>query len=101
MAAVARITATGGATVVSELMFLDCPAYLDAAGARRCALPAEVEYRYVQASTDGPLESATIRCPSGHCFNGPIEFLTWAKTRATRPGQPGSAQRAEPGQAGR
>lgn len=27
-------------------------------------------------STDGPLESAKIRCPRGHGFNGPIEFLT-------------------------
>jgi hypothetical protein len=30
-------------------------------------------------STDGPLESATIRCPRGHFFNGPIEFLTYEK----------------------
>ena len=59
------------------MMFLDCPAYLDDEGARRCGLPAEVEYRYVQRSTDGSLESAKIRCPSGHGFNGPIEFLTW------------------------
>jgi hypothetical protein len=28
------------------------------------------------SSSDGPLESAMIRCPSGHCFNAPIEFLT-------------------------
>ncbi len=63
-------------------MFLDCPAYLDAGGALRCGLPAEVEYRYIQASTDGPLESAMIRCPVGHWFNGPIEFLTWAKPQA-------------------
>ena len=27
-------------------------------------------------STGGLLESAMIRCPSGHWFNGPIEFLT-------------------------
>jgi hypothetical protein len=27
-------------------------------------------------STDGPLESARIRCPLGHWFNGPIESLT-------------------------
>jgi hypothetical protein len=25
-------------------------------------------------STDGPLEAAMIRCPSGHWFNGPNEF---------------------------
>jgi hypothetical protein len=86
--------------VRNHLMFLDCPAYLDAEGTSRCALPAEVQYRYVQASTDGPLESATIRCPSGHWFNGPIEFLTWTKTRAIPAGQPDSPQQAEPGQVG-
>ncbi len=73
----------------SQLMFLDCPAYLDKDGALRCALPAEVEYRYIQGSTDGPLESAIIRCPSGHWFNGPIEFLTWEKhPEAIHPAQP-------------
>jgi len=56
-------------------MFLVCPAYLDTDGARRCGLPAEVEVRYTMRSTDGPLESAKIRCPRGHGFNGPIEFL--------------------------
>ena len=57
-------------------MFLDCPAYLDEDGPQRCGLPAEVQARYTMRSTDGPLESAKIRCPSGHWFNGPIEFLT-------------------------
>ena len=40
------------------MMFVDCPAYLDQDGAARCGLPAEV------------------RCPAGHWFTGPIEFLT-------------------------
>jgi hypothetical protein len=57
-------------------MFLDCPAYLDGDGAQRYGLPAEVQARYTMRSTDGPLESAKIRCPSGHWFNGPVEFLT-------------------------
>jgi len=61
------------------MMFLDCPAHMDAAGAVRCGLPAHVQYRYTVASTDGPLESAKIRCPRGHSFNGPIESLTWDK----------------------
>jgi hypothetical protein len=60
----------------SYTMFLDCPAYLDEDGPQRCGLPAEVQARYTMRSTDGPLESAKIRCPSGHWFNGPIEFLT-------------------------
>jgi hypothetical protein len=59
--------------------FLDCPAYLDGRGARRCGLPAEVQERYTARSTDGPLESARIRCPRGHWFNGPVESLTWDK----------------------
>lgn len=63
----------------SEMMFLDCPAYTDDAGTSRCGLPAEVEYRYLLESCDEPLESAKIKCPLGHWFNGPIEFLTWKK----------------------
>jgi hypothetical protein len=63
----------------ASVMFLDCPAYLDADGAARCGLPAEVEYRYTMTSTDGPLESAKIRCPRGHGFNGPVEALVWQK----------------------
>ena len=55
--------------------FLDCPAYLDEEGTATCGLPAEIRYRYVTTSTDGPIENAMIRCPSGHWFNGPIEFL--------------------------
>jgi hypothetical protein len=30
-------------------------------------------------STDGPLESVKIRCPRGHCFNGPLESMLWDK----------------------
>jgi hypothetical protein len=33
-----------------------------------------------------PLESAMIRCPAGHWFNGPIEFLTWERTDNNDPG---------------
>lgn len=59
----------------SQMMFLDCPEYFDDEGSVRCALPAEVEYRYTQASTGGQLECVKTRCPRGHWFNGPIEFL--------------------------
>jgi hypothetical protein len=59
-----------------QVMFLVCPAYLHTDGASRCGLPAEVRARYTVRSTAGPLESAKIRCPRGHWFNGPIEFLT-------------------------
>lgn len=55
----------------TSLMFFDCPAYMDKTGAVRCGLPAAVEDRHTMRSTDGPLVSAKIRCPRGHCFNGP------------------------------
>ncbi len=73
----------GEPSMENEMMFFDCPAYLDKTGASRCGLPAEVQYRYIQGSTDGPLESAKIKCPSGHWFNGPVEFLTWRKPQDT------------------
>lgn len=59
------------------MMFLDCPAYLGHDSTARCGLPAEVNARFTMNSTSGPMESVKIRCPSGHWFNGPIEFLTW------------------------
>jgi len=59
------------------MMFLDCPAHLDEDGARRCGLPAEVRCWFTMRSSDGPVEAAMIRCPSGHWFNGTIESLTW------------------------
>jgi hypothetical protein len=55
--------------------FVDCPAYADKDGAARCGLPAEVEYAYSMASTDGQLVCAKICCPRGHTFNGPLEAL--------------------------
>jgi hypothetical protein len=65
----------------THITFLDCPAYMDENGNVRCGLPAAVTRRYVMNSTDGPLESAMIRCPRSHFFNGPIEFLTYEKRR--------------------
>jgi hypothetical protein len=66
-----------------------CPAYLDARGLARCGLPAEIQDPYLIQSTDGPLENARIRCPRGHCFNGPIQPLT----RDSNQAQPAWAQR--------
>jgi hypothetical protein len=60
----------------ANVMFLDCPAYTDDDGAVRCGLPAAVEYWGTVESSSGPLENAKIRCPRGHGFNGPVEFLT-------------------------
>ena len=68
------------------MMFLDCPAYLNLESAVRCGLPAEVRCRFTMDSTDGPLDSAMIRCPAGHCFTGAIESLTWDGTDNNDPG---------------
>lgn len=72
----------------SQTMFLDCPAYLDEVGLVRCGLPAEVRRRFIMRSTDGPLESVMIRCPAGHFFNAPIEFLKIDEHPGTAPGRP-------------
>jgi hypothetical protein len=85
----------------SQVMFLDCPAYMDSHGAARCALPAEVEYRYGASSDDGLLESAKIRCPLGHWFNGTIESLTRDKNPDPAAGRavgtdPAGAARSRP-----
>jgi hypothetical protein len=66
----------------ANLTFLDCPAYMDEQDEARCGLPSSVEYRYTVMSTGGPVESAKIRCPRGHCLNGSIEWLTWGKRPA-------------------
>jgi hypothetical protein len=70
-----------------QVMFLDCPASLGQDGALRCGLPAEVRHRFTMRSSDGPLEAAMIRCPSGHWFNGPIQSLTWEGKDNDHPGQ--------------
>ena len=72
----------------ARMMLLGCPAYLDDEGTVRCGLPAEVRCRFTMHSTDGPLESAMIRCPAGHWFNGPIESLTWESSPKQSPPVP-------------
>ena len=74
------------------MKFLDCPAYLDGDGARRCGLPAEVEDRYTMPSTGGPVECARIRCPAGHWFNAPAEFLALPAAESI-PGPPEASRR--------
>ena len=69
------------------MMFLNCPAYLDHDGAVRCGLPAEVRCRFTMRSTDGPVESAMIRCPAGHYFCGAIDIPHLGRHGQTRPEQ--------------
>ena len=74
------LTPPAALTMESQMMFLDCPAYLDEHGAQRCGLPAEVKDCFTMRSTSGPIECVKIRCPSGHWFCAPLEFLTWDNT---------------------
>ena len=76
------------------MMFLNCPAYLDQDGAVRCGLPAEVRCRFTMRSTEGPVESAMIRCPAGHYFCAAIESLTWDRTDNHDPAPAGLGSRA-------
>ena len=62
------------------------PAYVDDERTVKCGLPAEVRCRFTMRSTDGPLESAMIRCPAGHRVNGTIESLTWDSANKHNPG---------------
>jgi hypothetical protein len=50
----------------TSVRFIDCPA---------CGLPAEIEDLYCLRSTDGPVDSARIRCPRSHWYNGPLDTL--------------------------
>lgn len=76
------------------MMFLDCPAYLDREGSARCGLPAEVRCRFTMRSTDGPVESAMIRCPAGHYFCGAVESLTWNRSGKDSSGSAAVTSRA-------
>jgi hypothetical protein len=75
------------------MMFLDCPAYLDRDGTRRCGLPAEVADQYTLRSTDGPVECARIACLAGHWFSAPVESLV-LRTPESVPGAPAAGPRA-------
>jgi hypothetical protein len=79
------------------MMFLDCPAYLDAGGTARCGLPAEVRCRFTMQAADGPVDSAMTRCPAGHWFTGPIESLTPPSTGQRDRGTAAVASSVRPG----
>jgi hypothetical protein len=71
--------AEGGVIVSGQIMFLLARRTWTGTAPSGADFPAEVSGRFVMNSSDGPLESVMIRCPSGHCFNGPIEFLAFEK----------------------
>jgi hypothetical protein len=77
------------------MTFLDCPAYLSHDGRARCGLPAETTNRYTLPATDEPVECATIRCPSRHWFNGPLDALALPDPSARNQQQSDQAHQAQ------
>jgi hypothetical protein len=67
----------------ASVMVAGCPAYTGNSGSVRCGLPAEAEGRHTMRSADRPLQSARIRCPRGHWFNGPGGFTPTGAMLAT------------------
>ncbi len=49
-----------------------------------CGLPAEVEWRAVMESTDGPVEHAKIRCVARHWFLLPLATLQASRQHDVR-----------------
>jgi hypothetical protein len=63
-----------------------------------CVAPAEIVDRFVQGSTDGPIEHVRIRCVRRHWFLLPVAMLADAAGRSRTPARdPRSASRARRG----
>ena len=58
----------------------------------QCSAVAEVQWRAVLESTDGPIEHAKVLCARRHWFFLPVEDL--ARPRTPRPGAPLLAEAA-------
>ena len=57
---------------------------MDTTTCPECGALAEVEWRDVAESTDGPVEHAKIRCVQRHWFLLPVASLPHAATRISR-----------------
>ena len=56
---------------------------MDLTACPECGHPAEIEWRTVLESTDGPIEHARVSCVRRHWFLLPVERLS-AKSNAIR-----------------
>jgi hypothetical protein len=59
------------------------PATVQLTRCPECDGTAEVEYRSVLDSTDGPVEHVKIRCVNRHWFNMPVSYLDCMPLAAT------------------
>jgi hypothetical protein len=57
---------------------------VDLTACPECGHPAEVEWRAVLESTDGPVEHARVRCVHGHWFFLPVEWLDTCRSPTGR-----------------
>ncbi len=62
----------------------------------QCDGPAEVEWRAVLESTDGPVEHCRVRCLHGHWFLLPTASLSSGRPAPARRTAPASAAPAGP-----
>lgn len=65
--------------------FTSCP---------ECEALAEVEWRAVLESTDGPVEHAKVRCVRGHWFLLPVATLVASRQPTCDPGWQGIEMRS-------
>jgi hypothetical protein len=56
-----------------------------------CAAPAEIEWRAVLASTDGPIEHAKVQCVNQHWFLLPVANLASLPLHRGQAGSPGES----------
>ena len=66
---------------------------MDATTCPECGTLAEVEWRAVLESTDGPIEHAKVRCVQKHWFLLPVAALTAARQPVHSPSQLSSPHR--------
>ena len=66
----------------------DAAPFLALTSCPECGHPAEIEWRTVLDSTDGPIEHARVTCVQRHWFLLPVHWLTrpaWPRTADGRP----------------
>jgi hypothetical protein len=49
---------------------------IDTVACPECGQNAEVQWRTILESTDGPVEHVKTRCVAGHCFFLPVSYVS-------------------------
>ena len=62
---------------------------MDTTTCPECGAPAEIEWRAVLESTDGPVEHARVTCLRRHWFLLPVASLVTADTQSSHARRPG------------